>query len=592
MPTAPLSPPLRRVMMALSGAGFAAALYLFTDAFVQTGAGRWAVPGLAALSIGALSIQTLLALLPWPRALAAGAAHAVLGFGLMALAAESGLAELITLDNSPMLLAAWGIFAILPLPFLRAAHQGQPFSYPALYDASWQIVLLWGMGLLFAALAWATIFGAGELLEVAGLPLVEELMRHGLAVSALTGLMLGLGAAVAAEQPAPRAGFLISALLRLLALPFLVVLVVFLAGLCLRGFSGLSVSLTLLASWSVLLSATLTTAIFGTDIAPPRGILRRTAEALGVLMLPMAGLALWAIALRVSDYGFTPERVGALVLALVACGYALGQAGALLWRARAPLALQRVNVAMALVLIALSAAWLSGLLSPERIATRSQLARHAAGEIALSDLPLRSLARGWGAAGRAGLESLRDTYKNDPEALAVLEALAAPTLPYGLQSAPPPVPAGTPDLETTRFRLLQDQLGRDMMVLPAGGPAAADLAARFAAGPETLQRILDACAFRTPAGHRGCLAVTGEFNTERPGDEVLLLLAGPESSVMGWQPVSGNDQLVLSSTVWNSYDIDTTVAIDQIHSEGVQIRPSPLQLLQLGKASIMLRPGD
>src|SRR5690606_2556383 len=59
--------------------------------------------------------------------------------------------------------------------------------------------------------------------------------------------------------------------------------------------------------------------------------IRRYAVVLGALeLLPLAGLAAWAVWLRVDQYGWTVERILAAAVVLLVAGYALGYAVAVL----------------------------------------------------------------------------------------------------------------------------------------------------------------------------------------------------------------------------------------------------------------------
>ena len=68
----------------------------------------------------------------------------------------------------------------------------------------------------------------------------------------------------------------------------------------------------------------ITTALDSSDAeAAHSPIMQFAARALAVLMPVLGGLAGYAIAIRVGDYGWTPNRVAAAVIAAVVLGYAL-----------------------------------------------------------------------------------------------------------------------------------------------------------------------------------------------------------------------------------------------------------------------------
>lgn len=86
---------------------------------------------------------------------------------------------------------------------------------------------------------------------------------------------------------------------------------------------------------------------------------------------------------RVGQYGFTPERVIATVCVLVAAGYALGHgAAAALSRKTWLKLIERVNIAMAVAILAAILALFTPLADPARISVDSQVARLTGGGIA------------------------------------------------------------------------------------------------------------------------------------------------------------------------------------------------------------------
>jgi len=93
------------------------------------------------------------------------------------------------------------------------------------------------------------------------------------------------------------------------------------------------------------------------------------------LLVLIAFTAIYAMYLRVARYGFTVERVWACIVASAACLYSIGYGFAARdgqpWMAN----IARVNVAVALFLIAVLALSLTPVLSPYRIAATSQYAQ-------------------------------------------------------------------------------------------------------------------------------------------------------------------------------------------------------------------------
>jgi hypothetical protein len=100
------------------------------------------------------------------------------------------------------------------------------------------------------------------------------------------------------------------------------------------------------------------------------------------LMVVIAATALYALFVRTQHYGLTVMRVWAFITASAALAYALGYALSAFGRGPWLAGIARVNVAVALALIATIAATLTPLLSPYRLAASSQYHRILAGNVA------------------------------------------------------------------------------------------------------------------------------------------------------------------------------------------------------------------
>src|SRR5690606_34639356 len=130
----------------------------------------------------------------------------------------------------------------------------------------------------------------------------------------------------------------------------------------------------------------------GTREPPYPGWLRRVVEA-GLLTLPMhAALGVYALYLRVDQYGWTIDRYWAAFARGLFPGYAVGYAYSVVRRQPGWLApLRRVNVVASLAIIVLIAASNSPLLDPHRIAVNDQVARWQQGRTAVEGLDLEYL---------------------------------------------------------------------------------------------------------------------------------------------------------------------------------------------------------
>jgi hypothetical protein len=132
---------------------------------------------------------------------------------------------------------------------------------------------------------------------------------------------------------------------------------------------------------------------------------RGAARIAALLLAPLVIIAVYALFLRVGDYGWTGDRVAAAACMLVAACYAAGYFHAALRPGWLP-SLARVNIATSFVVIAVLLALFSPLLDPARISVNSQLARLASGKVKAERFDFAFLRFDGERYGRAALDRL------------------------------------------------------------------------------------------------------------------------------------------------------------------------------------------
>jgi hypothetical protein len=521
---------------------------------------------------GALALAGRVAL---PRAAAMATGLAVLVAGLVSFAALR-FDPVTEISNAPLILIAGVVLSLVPLPFLIGAAGPGWRDYPTLFTESWGLFVRLSFAWIFVGVVWALILLSGALFDLVGLPLIEDLLAIEVAPWLITGVVFGLALAVVNELSDFVSPFLILRLLRLLLPLVLVVLVVFLMALPFRGltglFGGMSSAATLLAM--VATAVTLISAAVDQtdDEAVPPGLMAGATRALALILPLPAGLAVWALALRVAQYGWTPERVFGAAMAALAMAYALNYAVSALrapWRR----AIRFVNRANAIAVIALAALWLTPVLNAERIATNSQMARFAAsGDPAVLDL--WALAQ-WGTSGAA--------------ARAELVVLAASPGQQALAD----VLAGNQVASVADTAHLGDALKAVMPLQPATSLAQRD--AIFAAADNyTLQGWLDACTVAMPEGGPGCVMVVADFLPSQPGDEALVAHYNSAGYVT-YAGLSLNGNLLQMARILPGIGdlpegVDGQAAIRALQSVPPVLVPVPLNMLMIGETGLMLVP--
>lgn len=136
----------------------------------------------------------------------------------------------------------------------------------------------------------------------------------------------------------------------------------------------------------------------------PTAVLRYAVRLAAVLLIPMIILAAYALALRVGQYGWTPDRVIAAACTVVGACYAVGYAlAAALVRGPWMKRLEITNVVAAFVILAVLLAIFTPIADPARISVGSQMARLDGGKVTPDRFDYRFLRFD---AGRYGMKAL------------------------------------------------------------------------------------------------------------------------------------------------------------------------------------------
>ena len=502
---------LRRIVQVGLGAASGLALWVL----VENWHGAW-MPGslyLALFVFLPVLAGTALALAgPFrtERALLGGVLLALPVTALASLAGRRYVQATDLLDD-PVMLAVLAVLVFFASPFLTVwmRDRTQWRSYETLFRTAWTITVRYAAAWGFVAAFWAVAVLSAVLLSLVGITAFETALKTPWVRFTLTGAMLGMGLAVAYELRRTLNPFLILRLLRLLLPLVLAVVALFLSAVPFRGLSQLfgefSAAGPLMATAMVAITL-ISSALDRSDgeaVSTPG--LRLATRALALLLPLLTGLAVLAVAIRVGQYGWTPDRVlaGAVAVFLLAygLGYCAAAARARDWAAR----IRTVNVWMALAVIGGAALWMTPVLDADRISANSQVARYLSDGVAPAELPLWQMAHDWGRAGRAGVQHLAAAAERagDDDLRDLVEAAQDASDPYKFLQA------------VGRRQLPQDaaDLAGLLAIRPEGASLDADaLAVVLAALPAiNREQWLAGCRRLLPDGRPGCVLVAGDF---------------------------------------------------------------------------------
>ncbi|MCB5409921.1 DUF4153 domain-containing protein [Pseudogemmobacter faecipullorum] len=425
------------------------------------------------------------------------------------------------------------VLALLPVPFLIAEGvTGSWRNYPALFSISWAIVVQAAIALCFTWITWMVIWVSVSLFNMVGLGFLEDILFSGAMPVVVSGAAFGLAVAVVSEISDHLSPRLVHHLLRLLLPVVALVSAVFALAALLRGFgdgfAGLSPALTLLAMAAAGITL-IAAALDESEAEAARNpLILWSARAMALLLPVLAGMALWAVAIRLQAYGLSPNRLLVLVLAILALAYGLAYAAALARGAQWAAQIRAANPWLALAVIGAAALWLSPLLNAEALSAQSMAARLRSGEAGPGSYFERDFRR----LGRAG-----------ETALVALEAEAQSGGKEQLQAALAVIRSGQswydPQAEP------EAAAGEDPAVLLAEVEALLPVSPASATGGRSnwlqqlpaseLSRIRSSCQTLLESGKKGCVMVIADLLPEEPGEEAVLLLADES----GWAELRG-----------------------------------------------------
>ncbi|MBV1867392.1 MAG: DUF4153 domain-containing protein [Marinosulfonomonas sp.] len=532
------------------------------------------------VSIGPLTIR---------RAALAGLAVSVIP-ALLLLWASFRFEEVDNLLETADPMLAFIILSSVPLPFLIAglSDNSRWNDYAALFDHAWNIVVRYAVAWVFVGVFWGVVMLSDQLLKIVGLEIIEDFLRIEAVPYLLTGGALGLALAVVYELRAYVSPYLVLRLLRLFLPVVLIVVAIFVVAVPIQGISGLFGNLSaagILMSMVIGAVTLITIAIDQKDgLAVAPGFMRKVARALAVLLPILAALAAYAIWARINQYGWSPERIAAVVIAVFVLAYALIYALAIVRNANWMGGIRKANITMALAMVGVAALWLTPLLNPQRISTASQMARFQDGQIAASDLDLWEIGREWGKPGKAALAVLAAYGGPDADALEErLEALDGSSNEWNFKN--------DPGNQSTREQQDIAALKETLPIRPDGHslPDGVDVSDKAAS-------ILQGCKQQTPAGNPACIGLFADFLPKTEGQEIFVVWARRDGKYVEgiiwvqdadgeWSNVGGPE--IVGSGYFGRHESDI---IDDLLTGNFTTQPAPFNTLKFSDVEIFVRP--
>lgn len=314
------------------------------------------------------------------------------------------------------LFGAGGFYIAHALILASAADQQVIASYPSYFDSSWKLLIQMQFSCFFVGAFWLVLWLGAELFKLIQLNFLQDLLKESWFSIPVTVFAFACAMHLTDVRPAIVRGIrnLLLVLLSWILPITLLIVGGFLLSLPFTGLTHLwatkhatALLLSVAATLVILINTAFQNGMVEADVAR---ILRISARLASWLLLPLVAIALYALGLRVGDYGWTTDRIIAACCLLVASSYALGYAWAAAHRTRWLTGVAPVNIGTAFLIVALLLALFSPLLDPARISVRHQVARLENGRQTAEKFDFDYLKFQGKRYGLAALEQLKTSY--------------------------------------------------------------------------------------------------------------------------------------------------------------------------------------
>ncbi|MFH1341113.1 MAG: DUF4153 domain-containing protein [Pseudomonadota bacterium] len=318
------------------------------------------------------------------------------------------------------------LFIIHILTIAGEADRKLIASYPTHFDIAWKQGVQFALAACFVGVLWGLLYLGAELFRLIKIEFLAELLKRKRFAIPVTVLAFSYAIHVTDVRASIVQGartlvlILLSWLLPLMTLlgaAFVVTLM----------FTGLEPLWSTRHAASILLVATAQLVFLvnaahqdGRAESRPPSVLRYASRLAALVLAALVALAAYAVMLRIDQYGWTPERISALVCVVIAACYAVGYVLAALRPTRSMAWLEPTNIFTSLVIVGLLLALGTPVADPARISVADQLSRLRAGTVTPEQFDFRFLRFGAGRYGRDALEQLA-ARREGPLASAIAE---------------------------------------------------------------------------------------------------------------------------------------------------------------------------
>ena len=272
---------------------------------------------------------------------------------------------------------------------LAGAQEGRLVaSYTTYFESAWKLLIQLKFSALFALALWLVLWLGSALFMLVKLDFLRHLLEQAWFVIPVVSTAFAWAMHITDVRPAIVRG--IRTLLLVLMSWILPLAALLMTGfLCSLPFTGLDALWATRHATAVLLSAVAVLLVLinaawqnGEAAGGVAGLIRASARAASVLLAPLTVIAIYALGLRVAEYGWSTDRVIAAACLVLASCYAAGYMWAAYGQGGWLDLIAPVNVVAAFLLLAVLLALFTPVADPARIAVGDQMARLARGRVA------------------------------------------------------------------------------------------------------------------------------------------------------------------------------------------------------------------
>jgi hypothetical protein len=360
-------------------------------------------------------LTTELRRLPWAIAFALGAGATLAFVGWFTASYNKGG----QIGEYPFFAGLFALLIAAPLFQTVRDEGGWRFPYARLHMHVWTDAVIGAASLAFTGISFLLAFLIAQLFDLIGIKFFGDLLKESWFAFTLAGFAFGAAFGLLRERDA-----LVATLQKLVLVIFSVLAPVlafalfgFLVSLLFTGLaplwnSGVSTTPVLLAVAGGAVGLINAVIGDGKKDGSQNRVLRWSALALSLAILPLAAIAAISMGVRIEQYGFTPDRIWGLLAVVVATAYGVAYFFSVLKSARAKTLLdwddhlRPANIKIALGICGLALFLAMPILDFGAMSARDQIARLKSGKTKPAEFDWQAMAFDFGPKGRETLRRL------------------------------------------------------------------------------------------------------------------------------------------------------------------------------------------